>query len=255
MSALPVYTPSTRLSDRVSRRLVKHTKIRPFSIRTPRPIVSFSFDDCPRSVIENAFPLLDQHGWKSTLYIAMGLCNTTNHLGLHMSEGDIISAYQDGHEIGNHTYSHSDVRALSLQDYINDIHKNDLSLSACGIPKPSTFAYPYGEVTTASKQALSEHFDLMRGIHAPTNYKTYDLNQAASQRLYSGTDFDDSLAAIQRVAQNKGWLILFTHDVRDNPSDFGCTADEFQHIVQAVSDIGADVLTVEAALKRLGGSS
>ncbi len=255
MSALPVYTPSRNISARLSRRLVKHTKIRPLSVQATRPIVSFSFDDCPRSVIENAFPILDKHGWKSTLYIAMGLCNTINHLGLHMSEDDVISAYKGGHEIGNHTYSHCDARALSLQDYLDDINKNEASLSECDIPKPTTFAYPYGEVTTASKQALSEQFDLMRGIHTPTHCKTYDLNQTASQRLYSGSDFDNTMNAIRRVEQSKGWLILFTHDVRHNPSPFGCTPNEFERVANAVSNISADVLTIEAALKKLRGAA
>lgn len=243
-----IYEPSNGLSTRVSRRLVRYQHISKLNIKTERPVVSFTFDDCPKSVVENAFPLLEKQNWKSTLYIAMGLCDTTNHLGLHMSKNDVESAHRKGHEIGNHTFSHLDARAVNQEDFLADVLKNEAAFRDIGIPQSSTFAYPYGEITSETKKRLSGMFDLSRGIHAPRSTQQYDLNQAASQRLYSGHDFEACIHALKAFQKDPGWLIIFTHDVRENPSQYGCTPEEFNHIVNLVDIIGADVKTVAEAL-------
>ena len=62
-------------------------------------MISLTFDDCPKSVVDNALPLIEQEGWQATLYMSMGLCGTTNHLGLHMSESDVTAAHTSGHEL------------------------------------------------------------------------------------------------------------------------------------------------------------
>ena len=53
-------------------------------------IISIGFDDCPKSAFTNGLPLMEAEGWRATIYVACGLCETTNHLGLHVSEADII---------------------------------------------------------------------------------------------------------------------------------------------------------------------
>ena len=243
-----IYEPSDSLTTRVSRRFVRYQHINKLNIKTNRPIVSFTFDDCPKSVVEKAFPILDQHNWKSTLYMAMGLCNTTNHLGLHMSEEDVSNAYKAGHEIGNHTFSHMDARRVTQDAFLADVLKNEAALRQINIPQASTFAYPYGEITHQTKKLLSNIFDLSRGIHTPKSTQHFDLNQIASQRLYSGDDFKACSNALKALQDKPGWLIIFTHDVREAPSDYGCTPQEFNFIVNLVKTIGADVMTVAEAL-------
>ena len=51
--------------------------------------------------------------------------------------------------------------------------------------------------------------------------------------------------------QAKGWLILATHDVCDNPSPYGCTAQFFETVVQHAVQSGARVLPVVSALEAL----
>jgi len=248
MTVDKIYEPSKSLRTRLSRRLVRYQHRNMLATQTKKPVVSFTFDDCPKSVIENAFPILDEKKWKSTLYIAMGLCNTTNHLGLHMSEDDVLKSYKNGHEIGNHTFAHLDARSVSCEEFLSDILKNEGAFKQLGIPKTSTFAYPYGEITAPTKSSLSEVFDLKRGIHSPSSTQHYDLNQTASQRLYSGTDLETCLERIKALKKTSGWLILFTHDVRQSPSDYGCTPEDFRRVVEAVDAIGADVMPVAKAL-------
>jgi peptidoglycan/xylan/chitin deacetylase (PgdA/CDA1 family) len=243
-----VYSPSTSLWSKLARRAVKYQHQRKLVIKTEKPLVSFSFDDCPQSVFENALPALEKRGWHGTIYAAMGLCGTSNHLGLHMSEAEMKSASKSGHEIADHTFSHLDANAVAPEIFLKDIAKNRAAFERLGLPRARNFAYPYGEVNASVKEALAEQFSLMRGIHSPIHSKTMDLNQAATHRLYSGEDFLECRKAIRGLKETPSWLILFTHDVRDNPSPFGCTPSEFQTILKDVETIGADVLPVQAAL-------
>src|SRR5437773_2236461 len=47
------------------------------------------------------------------------------------------------------------------------------------------------------------------------------------------------------------WLIFATHDICENPSPFGCTAEFFENIVKCAIDSGARTLPVFQALEAL----
>jgi len=248
---ISIYQPDTSITAKVKRRLVPFQARRLIPVKLDRPIVSFSFDDCPRSVIENALYPLEKEGWLATVYIAAGLCGTTNHLGLHMSPEDVKAVYESGHEIGNHTYSHCDGSALPLADVLADINKNQAAFDALGIPPSDTFAYPYGEATPALKKALEKTFKGARGITSNSHETSVDLNQIGSNRLYAGASFDVLQSQISTLKDNPGWITIFTHDVRDNPSDFGCTPAQFIETIKTVKESGAEVMTVAKAIIHL----
>lgn len=248
-----VYAPAKGLSARVARRLTRYAARRPLNILTERPLISFSFDDCPQSAMLNALPALEKRGWRGTIYAAMGLCETTNHLGLHLSEAELKAISEAGHEIGNHTFSHCDANAVSTEEFLMDIAKTTERFAALNIPAAKTFAYPYGEVKTATKKALSKEYELLRSIHDIGNNTHIDLNQAASQRLYSGQSFKKCLNLISSLKDTPRWITFFTHDVRDKPSEFGCTPAEFEQILEAAYAVNAEVLPIADALKRVRG--
>jgi len=248
---MSIYQPDTSFKAKVKRRLVPFQARRVIPVSLNRPIVSFTFDDCPRSVMENALYPLEKEGWLATIYIAMGLCDTTNHVGLHMSREDVRALHETGHEVGDHTYSHCDGSALPLADVMADIHKNQSELEALNVPRSKTFAYPYGEVTPALKKTLGAQFKGSRGIKSNSHETSVDLNQIGSNRLYAGDDFDVLQSQILALKDNPGWMTIFTHDVRDNPSEFGCTGAQLQATINAAKDIGAEVMTVAKAITYL----
>ena len=88
-----------------------------------------------------------------------------------------------------------------------------------------------------------------RGIHEPDGNRL-DLNLAASGRLYSDY-FEETCDLIREAAKEKRWLILFGHDVRDAPSEFGCTPDELAKWLELIASLSLDVLPVRDALDRV----
>src|SRR5882672_4602790 len=81
---------------------------RPAKISWPGGIVSFTFDDFPRSAWVNGGAILEEYDRRGTYYAAMGLAGAANHLGPMFEAGDLRAAHARGHEIACHTYSHRD---------------------------------------------------------------------------------------------------------------------------------------------------
>jgi len=246
-----VYAPSSTLIARINRRLMPYRSKRNLKFQLDRPIVSLTFDDCPKSVVENALPMIEDYGWLATLFMAMGLCDTTNHLGLHMSEDDVKAAYKTGHEIAGHTFDHIDATAVSLDDFEKNIEKNQSKLIEIGLPHSQTFAYPYGQASSGAKKIMAKKFKGARDITSRVLMSSVDLNQINSNRLYSGQDYKALLGDISNLAKNPGWLTIFTHDVREDPSDFGCTPGQLEAVLSAIKDSGALVMTFANAIDYL----
>ena len=65
----------------------------------------------------------------------------------------------------------------------------------------------------------------------------------------------DDPAAIRRAidesCDEKGWLIFSTHDVRENPSPYGCTPGFFEAVVSYAVQSGARILTLGSVCEML----
>jgi len=240
-----IYQPQTHLRAKLERRIARAVHKRPLTPKLSQSIISFSFDDCPQSAWKTAAPMLEDNGWRGTFYMAMGLCNITNHLGLHMSQDDVIAAYKNGHEIADHSYSHIDGQQVSTDEFLADIEKNQEALKALGLPPSRNFAYPYGCVSPKLKARLAQKFELARGIHNPAlDVANAPLDTALlpAMRMYSEQTIDDIIAAIDKLENAPQWLNLFTHDVRDRPSAYGCTPNDMARVIKAIKASGARVM-------------
>jgi len=238
------YQPPRGLGAKLRRRFVPHVSRQRVPMRLKRPVVSFTFDDVPSSVMETALPMLELEGWRSTLYVATGLMGTINHHGRMMTANEICRVARDGHEIGGHGHDHMNYAVAELDDVVRDVNTSHGIFDAMGVDIPRSFAWPYGEVGAPVKAMLAERYETLRGTRQITHTRHADFNQLAGMRLFSGDYLDNVHAALDRLETRPGWLILFGHDVRQNASEWGCTPAEFQAVVDHVLDIGADVRTV-----------
>lgn len=250
-----IYEPSRGLYAKVSRRLTPYMARRVVRFTLDRPLVSFTFDDCPASAVTHGVKPLEALGWQSTVYVASGLLGTTNHHGLQINSDDVKALHDAGHEIGGHTYGHVDATAVDFQDYLSDIERNQARFEAMGVPKARTFAYPYGQTSPAVKFAIEQDFEGMRGISPGQHTTRADLNQIKSIPLFSGTLIETALETINALKTNPAWVTFFTHDISDTPSAWGCTPSDMQKIIEAVQDIEAKVLPVDQAIQYVRSQS
>jgi peptidoglycan/xylan/chitin deacetylase (PgdA/CDA1 family) len=225
----------------------------PAKIRWPGGVVSFTFDDFPRSAWVNGGAILEKHDGRGTYYAAMGLAGTASNLGPMFEIDDLRTAHEQGHEIACHTYSHRDCARVPHSEIAAEIDRNTAALSeALGGAAATNFAYPFGGVSQTAKAALKSRFASCRGTGRGVNRGTVDLADLFSTSLYS-RDFDrDRLCQLIDDAQaSDGWIIFYTHDVSDEPSPFGCTPEQLRAIVAYAAE-NAPILPVRDALAGLG---
>lgn len=239
--------------NRLRRSVVRNFCRRPFALENSVPVVSFTFDDIPRSAYGQGGTILARHGLRGTYYISLGLLNGETDLGPQFTVEDLEQLAGDGHELGCHTFDHLDTVNNSTAQLEASVRRNRECLQGI-LPevKLSTFAYPFGRVTLGAKRVLSRQFSCCRGIDPRINVGVIDLNLLAGQPLYSRTvGLERIRQIIHKNASVKGWLVFYTHDVCRDPSPFGCTPEYFGAVVDAAIESGATIKPVAEALVQL----
>ena len=115
-----------------------------------------------------------------------------------------------------------------------------------------TFSYPICPPRPLSKAKIASHFQCCRAGGQTFNTGTTDLNQLSAYFLEkSREDFAAVKDMIDRNRQARGWLILATHDISDEPTPYGCTPAFFGAVVEYAVNSGAHILPVAKALEVL----
>src|ERR1035438_9711499 len=70
------------------------------------PVVSFTFDDFPQSALRCGGAILKSHGVAGTYYASLGLMGSDSPSGRICISDDLVTALEEGHELGCHTFSH-----------------------------------------------------------------------------------------------------------------------------------------------------
>jgi peptidoglycan/xylan/chitin deacetylase (PgdA/CDA1 family) len=211
-----------------------------------RPLISFSFDDFPRTALTVGGSILRDAGIRATYYAAPGLINTLNELGPQFHREDLLDLLAAGHELASHTYSHISARTTRLADYVHEVERGYQALTGTlGLNASRQFSYPYGEITLHVKRTVGPKMQSCRGIWPGLNGPHVDLNLLRANRLYGDTEqLAPAKALIDENTRKKSWLIFYTHDVRPNPSPFGCTPFFLEQVVRAAVESGARIATV-----------
>jgi len=220
--------------------------------RRQEPIISFCFDDFPRTACTVGGRILRNYGAHGTYYVAIGLMNQSVTAYESFGLEDLHSLVEDGHELASHTFGHVSSRALSLSEFRRDVRRGRDAIYEMGLTPSANFAYPFGEVTMAAKKALGQEMASCRSIYSGINGPLIDLNLLRANSLYGDLDH---LGNVERlVSENEernGWLIFYTHDVSESPSVFGCTPALLESAVSSVVRRGVRISTVDEVLKDL----
>jgi peptidoglycan/xylan/chitin deacetylase (PgdA/CDA1 family) len=262
-------TASTGYLARAQRRLeVEATRAlfrRQLAVRTALPLISFTFDDFPRTAFLEAGSILRRYGILGTYYASLGLMGERSPLGPMYEAEDLKELIRVGHELGCHTFGHCHSWNTPPDVYERAILENQQALTEV-LPGVSfqTFAYPHSAPRLAVKKVAGRHFRCCRGgglkagryLHRHAaggqtfNWGVTDLNYLSAFFMEKSRDNPEALKSlIDQNARARGWLIFATHDVCKDPSPFGCTPDFFEQVVQWSLESGARILPVVKALE------
>jgi len=248
---LPAYwTKARNYYKRKSARLVFR---RPFAIRTQVPVISFTFDDFPRTALTAGGTILSDRGLAGTYYTALGLLGTEGPSGTLYNLEDLHAVIAQGHELGCHTFGHCHCWDTETAKFEASIVQNAAELSAL-IPGAQfkSLSYPIAEPRPLTKRAAGRHFECCRAGGQTINAGVADLNQLSAFFLEKTRDNIQPVKdLIDHNRDARGWLILATHDVVDGPSPYGCTPEFFAEVVKYSIQSGATILPVVKALEFL----
>jgi len=227
---------------------------RTVSLATNGPIITFSFDDFPRTALTAGAPILEEFGARATYYVAMSLVNSTNDLGQQFRPDDLSAALDRGHELASHTFSHLSARQVSYDVFKDDVERGEWAIrQKTGALVPGNFAFPYGDVTLIAKNKLGPKFMSCRGTFGGLNGPDIDLNLLRANRLYGDLDcVDAAKRLILENAEKRHWLIFYSHDVANRPSPFGCTPRLLERVCSFAATHGARFMTVAQVMEDLG---
>lgn len=246
------YEPDRTLKGKLRRRLIRLAHRRPARVKLERPMVSFSFDDAPATACVAGAAVLEARGLRGTYYFAAGLTGREGPMGRFATGEDAARLHEAGHEIGCHTFSHLDCGQSTQEATQADLDQNAEALRTWGVAAPVSFAYPYGDVGAPAKRLLASRFKTVRALHHGLIANGADLNQAPAVGIEGDDGESVALNWLDRAHAQKAWLILYTHDVSDTPSQWGCSTQALERLVDGAIHAGFDVVTVAEGARRIG---
>lgn len=125
----------------------------------PAPTVALTFDDGYRDFRQHAYPVLQQHGFRSTLFVVAGRLGKPADWpgagGAPLLTGEEVTALAtEGMEIGAHGWQHRPLPELDRPSLAHELALARERLGQLAGSPVQGLAYPYGQTTPAVAAAV-----------------------------------------------------------------------------------------------------
>lgn len=236
-----------RINSALLKRLNKILYRENYFIKLSSPIVSFTFDDFPKTAVRNGARILRSYGKTGTFYLSLELLGAFSDVGLPIADkSDIEKIISDGHDLGDHTYNHFNAFKVTNTDYEIAIKKNREKFQELfSIDNFNSFAYPFGYLKPATKKIVRCYYRFARGIEDGINVGITDLILLKAVHVKGGIEnieYYKNLISINK--EKKGWLIFFTHEVENSPTPFGCNEELLSRIIELSLESGSEIMNI-----------
>ena len=239
---------------RVMHRMSSYVPVERHRLSNAKPLVSFTFDDVPDSAVRRGARILNSAGVRGTFFVTTSLLGRVTADWRVADARDIAALADDGHEVGLHSHQHVPSAYMGARAFQADMLESERRL-ALFTPSASVenYAYPFGFSNPLHRACLRRRVRSSRTTHPGINKGRTDLHGLQSygvgEHLAEPSRIDDLL---DRVSGENGWLILTIHDVRDNPSRYGCTPALLEHAVTAAQSRQIKIASITQALDDCG---
>jgi peptidoglycan/xylan/chitin deacetylase (PgdA/CDA1 family) len=118
-------------------------------IHVDGPYIAMTFDDGPQDKLTpKLLDLLAAHHIKATFFV----------IGQNVSEFPevVARAAREGHEIGNHTWSHPNLQKMSDENVRRQLRQTDDAIKRATGSRPTLMRPPYGSLSSRQKQWIHQ---------------------------------------------------------------------------------------------------
>ena len=195
--------------------------------------VSYTLDDdCPNQLL-TAVPMFDKYNFKVTLFTVITW--SPNWSGL-------LSASNNGHEIGSHTNTHPTLNTISVANQNTELGQSQATINS-KIPNAQcvTVAYPNcveGDLPTIQKYYIAGR-TCNNQVELQTPNDFYDIGSIITGTqgpVQVAADFNSKVAAAKA---SKGWCVFLTHAIDTDPGYSPTKSVELQsHLAYMNTNIG-----------------
>src|SRR5256714_15034810 len=121
------------------------------SVHVDEPYIALTFDDGPSATLTpKLLDLLAAHHIKATFFV----------IGENVAEHPeiVARAAREGHEIGNHSWSHPNLAKMSDEAVRSQLRRTDDSIKSATGVRPTLLRPPYGSITAREKRWIHDEF-------------------------------------------------------------------------------------------------
>jgi Predicted xylanase/chitin deacetylase len=144
-------TPTARGTARENRPAPEESSITFNAVHVDGPYIAMTFDDGPSATLTpKLLDLLAAHHIKATFFV----------IGENVSEHPeiVARAAREGHEIGNHSWSHPNFGKMSDESVRRQLQQTDDAIKSATGKRPTLLRPPYGSITAREKRWIHDEF-------------------------------------------------------------------------------------------------
>ena len=145
---LPIAAP---VAEKDSRNTLAESNITFSSVHVDGPYIAMTFDDGPSATLTpKLLDILAAHHIKATFFV----------IGENVAEHPeiVARATREGHEIGNHSWSHPNFAKMSDAGVRSQLQRTDDAIKSATGARPTLLRPPYGSITTREKRWIHDQF-------------------------------------------------------------------------------------------------
>src|SRR5213595_422944 len=144
-------TPATRDAGKKTQAAAEDPSITFNAVHVDGPYIAMTFDDGPSATLTpKLLDLLAAHHIKATFFV----------IGENVAEHPeiVARAAREGHEIGNHSWSHPNLAKMSQESVRSQLRRTDDAIRSAMGNRPTLMRPPYGSITAREKHWIHDEF-------------------------------------------------------------------------------------------------
>lgn len=197
-------------------------------------VAYLTFDDGPSANTERILDILAANNIKATFFV-------NGHIGF---ESTYLRIVNEGHKIGNHTYSHDYGEVYSsIDNFFNNVDKLNEYLSSLGIGKPDILRFPGGSNNNVSIQyGGADLMDRLVNKTVINGYDYFDWNVSSGDANKITEEKEKIISNVKIGCAAKSNPVILMHDSGPKTT----TADALQEIIDYLKAQGYSFGTLES---------